>query len=486
MMKNNTLLFILLAAAALYAAGLGAAPLWYDESGSVWMASLPWPQLLAATATDTHPPLYLLLLSLTQLIGGTSPLAMRLPSLLFALALVPVLWQLAPLAGLTDRARAWGVALAALSAWQLHYAQEARMYTLLQLLTLAALWALWAGHWRTAAVLGVAMMYTHNYGLFYWPALVLAAAAFRPTAWRPLAVVAVVPPLAFAPWFYLALSRQMAAVAAGYWIQPVTWGGVVDVWAKWLGAFGVPEWLKPGTALVATGGVLGAVGVALHHRTPPGVRLLVGVALVPFGLAVAASVAWKPVLLFRGLSASVPLLWLVAAYALDQLPTRPRLLLASVLLPVSVAAITGHYLWNGEHKTASQPALAAVRAAWQPGDVVLHANAGTLMEWRNDGADLPQYVLPYCATPNIGDLAWDTQRAMGIRAADPLDVQWERLWIVWAWPPTIAQCEVDAMRALLLRYPQHKIFFNIRDNQFISAHVYLVSRHVTGQELTTK
>src|SRR3990172_9254049 len=41
---------------------LGGPALWYDGWGSVWMASLPFQGMFAATAGDTHPPLYLALL----------------------------------------------------------------------------------------------------------------------------------------------------------------------------------------------------------------------------------------------------------------------------------------------------------------------------------------------------------------------------------------------------------------------------------------
>jgi hypothetical protein len=56
------LAFITLAGLGLRLFLLGNARLWYDESGSVWMASLPWARMVAATGGDVHPPLYLAML----------------------------------------------------------------------------------------------------------------------------------------------------------------------------------------------------------------------------------------------------------------------------------------------------------------------------------------------------------------------------------------------------------------------------------------
>ena len=74
---------------------LGQAHLWYDEAGSVWMASLPWDKMIAATASDTHPPGYLALLWAWVRIAGTSEAAVRLPSAMASLLCVPLAYAIA-------------------------------------------------------------------------------------------------------------------------------------------------------------------------------------------------------------------------------------------------------------------------------------------------------------------------------------------------------------------------------------------------------
>jgi len=53
----------LLIANVLYLFRIGAAPLWYDEAASAWFAQIPLARMIIGTASDTHPPLYYLLLS---------------------------------------------------------------------------------------------------------------------------------------------------------------------------------------------------------------------------------------------------------------------------------------------------------------------------------------------------------------------------------------------------------------------------------------
>jgi len=121
---------------------LGTKGLWLDETLSMWAAShnigamLHWVALV-----DHHPPLYYLLLHYWIGFNGTTPSDLRMLSALFGTATIPVVY----LTG--KRLSGWVVGLAAalllaLSPFNIRYAQEARMFTLLMFTVSVAIYAL--------------------------------------------------------------------------------------------------------------------------------------------------------------------------------------------------------------------------------------------------------------------------------------------------------------------------------------------------------
>src|SRR3990172_9458837 len=128
-MKKQFLLWTLLfsLAAALRLWGLGIAPLWYDEAGSTWMASLPLAQLITATAADVHPPLQMLIIKPLVMMFGPETLAVRLPSVLASIVSLYLLIRIGRALKMGDTVIAFGFALMALMPFQLFFAQEARM-----------------------------------------------------------------------------------------------------------------------------------------------------------------------------------------------------------------------------------------------------------------------------------------------------------------------------------------------------------------------
>ena len=134
--------------------------LWVDEAISVSQAQLPLGRMLAdVRTTDVHPPLHHVLLWFTVRIFGTSEFAVRLPSLVAGVALVPVMaW-----AGrvVYDRRTGWIAAIiAAVAPFGVWYSQEARMYSLFMLLAVLAVGAqvqaLRSGRLRDWALFGLA------------------------------------------------------------------------------------------------------------------------------------------------------------------------------------------------------------------------------------------------------------------------------------------------------------------------------------------
>ena len=137
---------------------LDAFSFWTDEGLTPERSGYAISQILrndiliqGVVTTDTHPPLYYLVIHVTRQLFGASDFAFRYPSVLLGVLLIPLLYQLArriasPNPSLregdqTPSARGRGFSaglivalLTTINPLQIYYSQEARMYTLLVLL----------------------------------------------------------------------------------------------------------------------------------------------------------------------------------------------------------------------------------------------------------------------------------------------------------------------------------------------------------------
>ena len=116
--------------------------MWLDETFSVWLASHSVPDMLQwIVRIDQHPPLYYLLLHYWMARYGDTAYYVRLLSVLLGTATIPVIY----LIGKRLSGAVVGLAAAlflALSPFNLYYAQETRMYTLLMFNAAVAIYAL--------------------------------------------------------------------------------------------------------------------------------------------------------------------------------------------------------------------------------------------------------------------------------------------------------------------------------------------------------
>ena len=180
---------ILLVAAALRLWGLDRLSFWHDEGATYFYAD-NWPWRI--WGKDTMPPLHYLLMSIWQRLGE-GDWFLRLSSTLASLGAVAVLWRCGlELGGVVVAALA--ASFLALAPFDLMYAQEYRMYALLelnaglamlgllrllrqpgeaarplravQLVAGPADTTLWG--WRLYALGSLLTLYTHNMG-FLWP-----------------------------------------------------------------------------------------------------------------------------------------------------------------------------------------------------------------------------------------------------------------------------------------------------------------------------
>ena len=189
------LLLIILLATLLRLVAISTRPIWYDEAFAVLFAEKGLQAMLHGTLTqvggiaaDVHPLAYYLLLKGWMNVFGQSLTVVRLLSVLFGVGTVLITYVLSrSLAG--ERMALTAALLVALSPFQIHYAQEIRMYALLVFLLAAATMALWYGMhngrwywWAMFSVTIASAQYVHNLAIFYTFPLALTPVFYR--NWR--------------------------------------------------------------------------------------------------------------------------------------------------------------------------------------------------------------------------------------------------------------------------------------------------------------
>lgn len=166
----GTSVVIFVAAALLRSLWLGRQGLFLDEAWSWAVAQLPLPDILRLSLRDPHPFFYYILLKGWLTIIPASEAGLRSLSVLCSVASLALV--------LVFVNRRWGARAAAYAGWftalssfDLYYAQEARMYTLLGFLwMLAYLLLIRALRGRPRLLIGwglvnTALAWTHFYGL---------------------------------------------------------------------------------------------------------------------------------------------------------------------------------------------------------------------------------------------------------------------------------------------------------------------------------
>jgi hypothetical protein len=248
----------------------------------VGIADRPLLDIPGILRLDGSPPLYYMLLNVWMQVAGSSEEAVRWLSVLCGLIAVPVAWWGAH--GLFGTRAAWIAAvIAATNPFFTQYSQEGRMYALLALLGLVAAAAYGrAFAWRSRgwaigyAVALAAMLYTHNWALFFGAAggMVWLYLLWRARERRELLVLGAIAfggaLVLYLPWLPTVL-YQVAHTGAP-WSEPPTILSLLSTPVRILGDYAV-------IALLLVGGA----GLVTLRRSPA--LWLLGIAILTVGLA---------------------------------------------------------------------------------------------------------------------------------------------------------------------------------------------------------
>jgi uncharacterized membrane protein len=379
--------------------------IWVDEAISIHQAHMSLGGMLDNLRdTDRHPPLHYLILWLTVRLFGDGELAVRAPSILASLALIPTMFAAGrELFGRrTGLVAAGFVAIAPLVVW---YGQEARMYALFMLFGTVALWAqakvLRDGrnrYWVAYAGATIALLYTHYFAVIpiaiqqivfaiaawkrareglpirrlmtgvwlTWLALLIAAAPLAPFAYEQFSQSQAVgmgfggAPSAAAPLSIPGSSASLYAILSNF------------VWAIW-GYHTNSTVLR----IAALWPLLMLLSLALMgQRRSSSTRVVLALALGPVLLLLFVGLVKRDLFEVRYFVAAVPMMLLLLARAVAGGPRRrlPAIVATALLSLTLLAGLADQQLNpNNPRDFDFRGALAQIREEARPGDTVLYA-----------------------------------------------------------------------------------------------------------------
>lgn len=343
----------------------------------------------AVRLSDTSPPLYYVLLDGWTRWAGVSDSALRLFSVLWALASMPVLWLIARRVG-GEAAALPAVVLFAVCPLGLYYSAEGRMYSLVLFLVVsmvALTLALGTGDatpWRVGAwsAVSAAALLTHYFCGFVWVAC-LAWLAMMPTRirWTWIAGGVVLTGLLVLPW-YMVLPESLGRWrVTWYWLNtPVDFRRALAApfrlsWSFLSGqGFWVSSVRSEWLAAFAFGAVAVALGLAFRRRLFSGERGLVWLWVaaactgpIVFDLMRGTNTAAIP----RYALAGLPGILVLAAIGLSRLRPAVRVVVLLVILLAWSSGVRAILRLPSRQFEPYREVAAALDATITPDDLVL-------------------------------------------------------------------------------------------------------------------
>ncbi len=359
-------------------------PMWLDEALSVNIARLPVGDVFAALRHDGHPPLYYLVLHGWMQVFGEGDVAIRALSGIISVATLPLVWLCARRrAGMAAATAA--LVIMATAPYNVRYATEARMYSLLSLLGIA-IWLLADDllrrpdrrRWLGVTVLTGLALLTHYWAIYMGAAAVVVLALRWRRTRDTAGVVRVGSALAtgsllFLPW--LPSFLEQVRHTGTPWARAARPAQAAQELAFGLGGGDFAEATLFGGALfvlVTLGlSVARASGneIVLDLRTVPTVRAEVALVALTMGMGVAIGLVTQAAFVARYAAGIVPVLVVAAGVGVARLPGPwPR---RCALATTTVLAAVGLFANVRDPRTQGEELARTIVAEGTPDDLVV-------------------------------------------------------------------------------------------------------------------
>lgn len=385
---NRRIYFAALAllAVALRWAGIVSRPIWYDEAFSILLSERGPSAILSGTlsadadasAAEEHPPAYYFMLWGWMKIFGTTLPAARALSVLTSLASIFLIYRIARLL-FDDNVALVAAFLASILPFQIHYAQEIRMYGLMALWLALTTYAFLKRQWVLFACSAALAQYTHNLAAFYLIPLALTPLVQRDwKTLRALMLSGLAALVLYLPWL-IHLPAQFAKVAANFWIEKPGADKFFTLPLFYLPHLPLQGWQLPAGLLLALLVIALAAYQTFRARIHSDERLKgLWTAYLAFfpPLLLWLFSQWKPVYLERALLPSHALfcVWLAWALTRTKFPRALQTLSFGMIIAAAAIGIYQHVLYVGFPYGRFDIINQTLRGQFQTGDVVIHSS----------------------------------------------------------------------------------------------------------------
>lgn len=428
--QNTKTRFILILFLALFVRLLGIAsrPIWYDEAFSILFSEKGLGQMLYGTlaptgagSADIHPLGYYILLWGWMKIFGRSLIAVRILSTLAGLATVYLVRQISQELFDTKTAET-AMLIAAIAPFQVHYAQEIRMYAFLAMWLLLATYAYLRGSrsgnlrwWLVFGIASALAQYTHNLAAFS-----LIPLAFTPLikrdwkTFRSLLISGLLAVFLYLPWL-MQLPAQLAKVDQSYWVPNPGISTLFTLLLVFTTNVPLPTaWILPGLAIAILILMIGLLQTIRVKDKTNGAWVLYLSVVPPIFLFTFSQ--WIPVYIERALlpSGAFFCIWLAWTIHHTNLPIVGRSLVLGLLAISFSAGIYQHLSYRGFPYGPFKEMTTFLQESIKPGDLILHSNKLSMLPAMYFDRSLPQTFIADQPGGATDTLASATQQVLGI------------------------------------------------------------------------
>jgi uncharacterized membrane protein len=448
--SNSKVIIIFVLALLVRLLGIATRPIWYDEAFSILFSEKGLSSMLygtlAATGSgtaDIHPLGYYALLWLWMKVFGESLLAVRILSILAGMGVVWLIYLIGrELFGETTALLA--MLFTALAPFQVHYAQEIRMYSFMAMWLLLATYAYLQGSktrqlrwWVLFAAASALAQYTQNLSAFYLIPLAITPVLHRD--WKTLKAVllsALGAIVLYLPWL-IELPRQFAKVEQSYWVTRPDLSRLFTLLLVFITNLPLPNnWLPIALfiALMAVIiGILQTIRMVRKGDASEGLWVFYLSFAPPLLLFLFSQ--WKPIYIERALvpSGAVLMLWLAWILTQTKLPHVIQGFVFVLLAIASVMGIYEHAAYKDFPYAPFQALDTSLQSRIQSGDLIVHSNKLSLLPAIYFDRSLPQVYIADAPGSPEDTLAAATQEVLGVSAKPNIEAavgDAPRVWYV--------------------------------------------------------
>ena len=446
---NVRIAAILILALLVRLLGIAARPIWYDEAFSILFAEKGLSAMLYGTlaptgtgSADIHPLGYYTLLWLWMKIFDESIIVVRILSIIAGMVVVYLVYPIALEITSDARTAELGMFIAALAPFQVHYAQEIRMYAVLALWLLLATYACFRGvrenHWKWWVLFSISAalaQYSHSLAAFYLiPLSILPLLQRNWRALRAVILAGVGALILYSPWL-IQLPAQFTKVQNSYWVERPDISRLFTLLLVYITNTPLPaqfvSMLLAVTLLIVLIGAIQTVRNTRKAGGSPGDLLLYLCFAQPLILFLFSQ--WKPVYIERALlpSGAIFCIWLAWVVTKTNLSKIAQITFLGLLSIAFTAGIFQHISYQDFPYGPFKELDTSLQQRVMAGDVILHSNKLSMVPSILFAPLLSQSFIRDPEGSSTDTLAPATQEVLGIRAETDIQTATGSAGRVW-------------------------------------------------------